>query len=282
MISSASVTLWRMFRQVLLKNRRSTPAVLLGKASLKLYRAYENHNYNFWENGEYDVLQKLKSKNLKVIFDVGANEGHWAQMAAETFPDANIRAFEVIKPTFHRLEERMKNHEITNVVTHDFGLSNAEEELTFLHSSAPEESSLSSMYSDSLNRLHPNVERVPIKGTVIKGDDYCAKHGIDSINFLKIDTEGSEHLVLQGFDRMLTEKKIDVIQFEYGNINIESKFLLYNYHELFRKLGYVVGKVYPGYTEFREYDMTTDEDFIGPNFLAVNADLKNLIGALGN
>lgn len=117
---------------------------------------------------------------------------------------------------------------------------------------------------------------------VIRGDDYCEKHEIDSINFLKIDTEGSEHLVLQGFDRMLTGKKIDVIQFEYGNINIESKFLLYDYHKLFRKLGYVVGKVYPGYTEFREYDMSNDEDFIGSNFLAVNTDLKDLIGLLGS
>ena len=75
------------------------------------------------------------------------------------------------------------------------------------------------------------MERVPIKEMVIRGDDYCEKHEIDSINFLKIDTEGSEHLVLQGFDRMLTGKKIDVIQFEYGNINIESKFLLYDYHK---------------------------------------------------
>lgn len=280
MISSASVTLWRLFRQVLLKNRRSIPAILLGKASLKLYRTYENYNYNFWENGEYDVLQKLKTKNPKVIFDVGANEGNWSEMVSKLFPNARIHAFEVVQPTFNRLKEKIRN--CTNVVPHDFGLSNAEAELTFLHSSSPEESALSSMYPDTLNRLHPTVKTVPITGKVISGDNYCEEHGIHSIDFLKIETEGSEHLVLQGFDRMLTEKKIDVIQFRYGYINIESKFLLYDYHEFFRTRGYTLGKVYPGCVEFREYDISSDEDFIGPNYVAVNADLKEQIRILGN
>jgi hypothetical protein len=89
-------------------------------------------------------------------------------------------------------------------------------------------------------------------------------------------------LVLQGFERILHEKKIDVIQFEYGHINIESKFLLYDYHKFFRTRGYTLGKVYPGYVEFREYDMSSDEDFIGPNYVAVNADLKEQIRILGN
>jgi FkbM family methyltransferase len=280
MLLSVHESIKRAIRQTLLRNRRSAPIRLLAQASLKLYRAYENYNYNFWENGEYDVLQKLKSKNPKVIFDVGANEGHWSEMAAKMFPDASIHAFEVVKPTFKRLKEKISNR--TNVIPHDFGLSNAEAELTFLHSSSPEGSALSSMYPDTLNRLHAHIETVPITGKVISGDNYCEEQGIHAIDFLKIDTEGSEHLVLQGFERMLTEKTIDVIQFEYGHINIESKFLLYDYHEFFKTRGYTLGKVYPGYVEFREYDMSSDEDFIGPNYLAVNADLKEHIHILGN
>jgi hypothetical protein len=34
--------------------------------------------------------------------------------------------------------------------------------------------------------------------------------------------------------------------------------------------------------EFREYDMLDDEDFIGPNYLAVNENLKEQIRILGS
>jgi hypothetical protein len=58
--------------------------------------------------------------------------------------------------------------------------------------------------------------------------------------------------------------------------------LLYDFHSFFKELGYVVGKIYPGYVEFREYDMLDDEDFIGPNYLAVNENLKEQIRILGS
>ncbi len=279
-IESFKESFTKVFRQLLLKNRRSLPAELLGKTALKIYRAYENYNYSFRENGEYDVIHKLKPNDLKVIFDVGANEGHWSRMASEEFPDSDIHAFEIVQPTFERLEENIKTS--ANVIPHDFGLSDSEGDLTLLHSPAPEESALASIYHDSLNHLHDHINHVPISGKVVTGKDFCDEKGIQSIDFLKIDTEGSEHLVLHGFEPMFTQKKIDVIQFEYGCINIESKFLLRDYYNFFNEKGYLVGKIYPDYVDFRDYNMQKDENFIGPNYLAVNAELEDYIDILKN
>ena len=47
-------------------------------------------------------------------------------------------------------------------------------------------------------------------------------------------------------------------------------FLLRDFYLLFAGYGYVVGKIYPDYVEFRDYDLG-DEDFIGPNYLACRA-----------
>ena len=57
------------------------------------------------------------------------------------------------------------------------------------------------------------------------GDAYCTRHRIERIDLLKIDVEGAEHLVLRGFERMLHERRIEVIQFEYGLANIYTHHL---------------------------------------------------------
>lgn len=111
------------------------------------------------------------------------------------------------------------------------------------------------------------------------GDDYCRDHGIEHVNFLKLDVEGFEQKVLKGFDTMLTYGRIDVIQFEYGHLNASVRFLLGDFYELFAEHEYLVGKIYPEAVDFREYD-PRDEDFRGPNFLAVRRARTDLIERL--
>ncbi len=42
----------------------------------------------------------------------------------------------------------------------------------------------------------------------------------------------------------------------------------------------VVGKLYPNHVHFRGYDLRRDEDFIGPNFVAVHRGRRDLLEAL--
>jgi hypothetical protein len=114
---------------------------------------------------------------------------------------------------------------------------------------------------------------------VTTGDEYCAGRGIAHIDFLKLDVEGLELPALRGFEGMLADGRIDVIQFEYGFINLLPKFLLKDLHEFLNARGYAAGKVFPNYVDFREYRLT-DEDFMGPNYLAVRRDRSDLIALL--
>ena len=102
-------------------------------------------------------------------------------------------------------------------------------------------------------------------------DDFVNGIKIVRINFLKIDTEGMDHQIHKGAVDMLKGKRIDVVQFEYGMVSVETKFILKDFFQFFENYGYVVGKIYPTYVDFRQYHRSM-EDFIGPNFLAVRSD----------
>jgi hypothetical protein len=86
--------------------------------------------------------------------------------------------------------------------------------------------------------------------------------------------------VLRGFEETMGRDAIDIIQFEYGRVNIVTHFLLRDFYEYLEPRGYVIGKIYPGYVDFRPYSVDF-EDFRGPNYLAVLKSKPAYIQPLG-
>jgi hypothetical protein len=117
-----------------------------------------------------------------------------------------------------------------------------------------------------------------VSARITTGDQFCAQHGFDRIDFLKLDVEGSEYEVLRGFESMLSLGAVDVLQFEYGYVNVLTKHLLRDFHQLLETAGMVVGKIYTDHVDFRTYKH--HEDFLGPNFLAVRRSQERLIATL--
>jgi hypothetical protein len=148
------------------------------------------------------------------------------------------------------------------------GLSDHAGQMELIH--CLDDSELSSVF-----RWPHGKPTTTISCTVSTGDDYCATHGIDHIDFLKLDVEGAELLALRGFRQMLGAGQIDVIQFEYGSVNILPRVLLKDIVEFLTEHGYVVGKVYPTYIDYKPYELK-DEDFLGPNYLAIRQGCDDL------
>ena len=117
-----------------------------------------------------------------------------------------------------------------------------------------------------------------LEARVITGDSYAERQGLTHIDMLKIDVEGMEERVLNGFSKMFAQRAIDLVQFEYGRVNIINHFLLRDAYAFFRARGYVVGKIFPNYVDFRDYQLT-DEDFMGPNYLACREELTDYLKA---
>jgi len=231
--------------------------------------AYENvGNYRIDRNGERRVLTIIARHSPSVVFDVGANVGQWSSVAVELLRNADIHAFELVPTTARALTERFADE--ARVHTNGFGLADFEASIDVqVHAFTP-----------NISFIETSEAALPTERChVMRGDDYAVGHGITHIDFLKVDAEGADHLVLRGFDRLLRSSQIDVVQFEYARFALTTHFLLADFYEMFAGFGFRVGKIYPTTVAFRPYRVE-DEDFRGLNFLAVRSELTDLIAEL--
>lgn len=236
----------------------------------RFLKAWRNVDYRCEVNGERFVVERIAAVcPAAQIVDVGANVGDWANMASRIAPGGRLVCFEPVPELFDQLQKRARQ----NMRSECLALSDEDTPMTITY--YPGNAGLSSFvaYPDARG----GVERVVQVST---GDRYVKARGINMIDLLKIDVEGYEHKVLQGFDRMLRSGTVRAIQFEYGRVNALTRFLLADFYALLEPLGYRIGKIYPNYVDFKEYHRD-DEDFTGPNFLAVRRDEKQLIRQLG-
>jgi FkbM family methyltransferase len=224
----------------------------------------------FIEHGERWILTQLKGK-IETIFDVGCNIGEWTRMARELHSEAKIHMFEIIPDTF---DQMMCNIVLDNYMfPNSFGLSDQAGKVQMKYK--PEYSAVSTQLMNL--RLDNSIIR---SGLVLTGDDYCESRRIESIDYLKIDVEGAEKNVLKGFERMLSEQRVNVIQFEYGYAAILSKFLLIDAYQWLEPFGFKLGKLTNGKVMFHDYALF-HEDFQGPDYVAVHKSRKDLIDLLG-
>lgn len=255
---------------------RSNPLFrFLARQSYKYLRKYENLDYKFERNGEQWLLKKSQDFDCSVIFDVGCNEGGWAAHATKAMPNANVHCFEINDAVYKIAAERFSKNK--NVIVNNFGLSSVEEVKTaFLDK---DNSARTSLISNEENNLQNGGHDNKIEARLKTGDQYVEDNSITHIDLLKIDTEGYEPFVFEGFKKNLSSEKIKIIQFEYGLVNIRTKFLLSDFYELLAGYGFVIGKLYPKGVAFKDYELK-DENFFGPNYVAVHQKYPEIIETL--
>lgn len=237
-----------------------------------LNRFYENRNHDIYSNGELRVLKVLSEFAPKHVIDGGANVGSYSRLAALHLPEAQIYSFEPVDATYEILKDTTAGELRITAIKQGLYSANVQKEIHLFssntHSSLVDIAGLS--YETKKKQLID----------LVRGDDFMKTRGLRSIDFLKLDVEGAEFDALLGFEEALTRGAIKAIQFEYGYINISTKHLLVDFYKFFESKDYVVGKIFPKTVEFREYKHKY-EDFIGPNFIAVEASQKDLIARLG-
>lgn len=243
------------------RNSHNPVQKILAGFGRSMNRWYENRNHDIHSNGEVWLLKKIANLNPKVIIDGGANVGEYALEATKICTSASVHCFEPVPDTSDLLKKAIGNYS-SNVIVITKGLSDVNQQIPM---NLFEYSVHSSLYSH--NGITSETKTI-IDIEVIKGDDYVHSIGIEKIDLLKLDIEGAEMKALKGFENCLREKRIRVVQFEYGYLNILTKNLLMDYYDFFEPLGYRVGKLYPKKIEFKPYSNKL-EDFIGPNYVAV-------------
>ena len=177
--------------------------------------------------------------------------------------------------TYDLLAENTKDFR-SRIVLNACGLSDKNGVLDIFH--VPDCDVHSSFLEDA-NKITRNGGYVRVSRPVRTGDDYLAERNIETVDMLKIDVEGAEPLVLDGFRNALSRRKIDVIQFEYGKHSLITRHFLKDFYETLGHYGFVLGKLFPDGVAFKTYDIS-DENFIGPNYVACRAERRDIIAAL--
>jgi FkbM family methyltransferase len=227
-------------------------------------------------SGEHWMLERLSSCSMSTVFDAGSNVGGWTKLAKSFIKEANFHTFELSSDTF----KKMLNNEVLDdrVIPNSFGLAESIKELVFKY--CPDANYLNTALAEMLPGTQSNIHYEWNKGLVVTGDFYMESRKIDYVDLLKIDVEGLENLVLQGFNNSLNNKKIGCIQFEFGMANIISKWLLIDYYKLLSPLGFKIAKLdNSGKLDFKDYNLTM-EDFNIPNYVAVHESRQDILNVL--
>ena len=213
-------------------------------------------------NGELLFINK-HAPHSKVVFDVGAHIGSWAEHALSANPKAQIHCFEPMKKNFGKLIDQPFANQL---VCNHFGLSNQIQDLVLFKNSM-------SLYQrevlDAHSDTHQHSELIQLSTL----DDYCKNNKIRQIDLLKIDVEGHDFAVLEGGKEMIDDERILRIQFEYGPFNIYSKTLLKDFFTFFDNRPYALFLILPrGLKRIPKYDHRL-ENFVYKNFVALHASL---------
>ena len=244
--------------------RRSNPGVKMAvRAARALLRGYEGSNARLRDianNGEGRVLDLL-GPNLGVVFDVGANVGDWTQRALAAGAQS-VHAFEISPATAAGVAKRYDGD--GRVRVNAFGLSSAPGTITIHH--YPDHPALT-----TITDYPHDAASTAIEAPVSTGDTYMAETGVERIDFLKLDVEGAEPSVIEGFAKAFGNGAIGAVQYEYGRVCILTKYLLRDFYEQMTAYGFTVGRIAPSGVEFMPYDMAL-ETFADSNWVAVHRD----------
>lgn len=232
------------------------------------------YSYNFDRNGERRLLESMALLNARTVFDVGANVGDWTLAAAQLMPEAHIHSFELSPRTWRTLSQRVSGARFT---VNNCGMGDRDGTIEF--KDYGENSTVNTILSNATYH-DARLTAVISQSEIVTGDTYCARHGIQNIDLLKIDVEGADHLVLAGFEGMLRAKAIRVVQFEYGYTHGDAKFLMRDFYAFFERHGYTVGRVERRGVAFTPWNYKMNDFRSGPNYVAVRHDDAAALSAL--
>lgn len=186
-------------------------------------------NFSDYEKEESLMMDRLLLDG-DTFFDIGANIGWYSINIAVSRRNSKVFSFEPIKKTYDQLKKNISLNQISNIESHNFGLSDTSGVFTFYY--YPEGSGNASIAN--LTGRH-DIENLQCEVQTM--DHYTEVKKIN-VDFIKCDVEGAELLVFKGGintikrDRPIVLAEILRKWSEKFNYNPNEIF------SLFRQIGY--------------------------------------------
>lgn len=207
-----------------------------------------------------DAINRFCPAN-PVIIDVGANIG-LATIAFSQVPGARVESFEPVRRSFGYLEANIRENGLTNVRAHNIGLSDKPCDL------------LIGAIDDQTDSGSFRVLNTPANGYVETAhfetfDSVAEKLGLTRVDYIKIDAEGHDALVLAGCSKTI-EKYRPVVQVEVStNLNQKDKENKSFFKEFIRAGSYEAYHIYRSVIPISDLDLFFAQDIIQNDIVLV-------------
>ena len=106
--------------------------------------------------------------------------------------------------------------------------------------------------------------------SLIRFDEYW-KNNDQIIDYVKIDVEGHELDVLEGFGDLIY--KIKLIQFEFGGCNIDTRTFFQDFWYFFQEKNFLLYRISPRGCKLIKFYTPSEENFMTSNYIAINQNI---------
>lgn len=214
---------------------------------------YNRENYiNSSIDIEEELLFLLDKNNVKTVFDIGACEAEDSIRYSKLFPNSIVYAFEPRQDNIALGQASIEKYNCKNVVLENIALSNKNGKAEFFLSDGAPDGLKNNTEWDYGNKssslLAPTEEIKKHTGWLqfnkktevdtLRLEDYAKNKQISCIDFVHIDVQGAELMVLEGAGDFL--KQIKLLWMEVEAVELYQNQPLKNDVELFmRKNGFI-------------------------------------------
>jgi len=221
-------------------------------------------------SGEKVILSVLKQHISPpyCVFDVGSNIGQFLNLILNNLQDIQIHCFEPNPLSFNKLTKTVANLDTNEIIklNNKAISSNKGYSSLFYDKDCSELSSLTKRRLDHFN-IFMNKEETVCIDTI---DSYCDINNITRINLLKLDIEGYELDALCGASNMFENKLIDMVTFEFGGCNIDTRTFFQDYWYFFKEIKFKLFRItQTNYLHHVDTYRELDEQFVTTNFIAI-------------
>jgi FkbM family methyltransferase len=248
------------------------------------------------------VITKLFNINSELtIFDIGACEGLSSVRYLSVFPKSKVYAFEPVPNNYKKVLENKEKYNLTNFSAFELGLSSEKGEATFYVSSGepsnidkPTDNSTSfgnkssSLYKpNKVNEIHNWLkfnESITIKTETLQ--NFCRDHKIDSIDFIHMDVQGAELMVLEGANKMISNinsvwlevEKVELYEKQALKKDIENFFIKNDFICILNKVNHIAGDQL--WVQKTYFDSLNNETKSYLNKISNKTELKSKLSSL--
>jgi FkbM family methyltransferase len=230
----------------------------------------------FWQGGyhkfEYTDIFISLIKKVSAFYDIGANIGYYSLLAAMENEKIRVVGFEPARGPLFYFRENVRINSFKNIRIESIALSHIEGEIDFYEIKNKKYKYLEHNLGGESNTGSKTTGRNFVLNRVKTStlDNYVKIHSEDNIDLIKMDTEGTENLILENSVHILKEMKpVIICETLFNTIEAELERIMRSY-------GYEFYGHIPGGLQKQETLVRKTDDGIS-NCFFVHPDRYHLI-----